>query len=388
VGNQRMGRIPASVGQSFLVFLVVLAGLWLPGKAVANSGGAAADIPAATSLAQQMTASAEKTGGAALASAQDTARQAMSQAAGTSSEAIQGAQQTADAALAQARKAVSAAEAEAESGATSASPPGSSSSSGGSPSAGTGSSSSGAGSSGSGAGSSSSAGSTGLGLGNSAGTAGRSSGTDLPPVSVPGSLSAAIPDARAESAVATAAAEAATGQALSTAAAAARVDWRGQADSVSHGLASVSEDTGRAPSSTWRHERQAPPRPDALPGPGGRSAWPPALPTQHQPLGTRDITPPPGSPVHTSFSRSAEDAAPQAPTRDATASTPPPPSWFGPASSGSAAAAGSGGGAGSSAGVLVGALIAILVAASSGRLSLDLLPPRSMLAASPLERPG
>jgi len=352
VGNQRMGRIPASAVHVFLVVSASMAGLWMPGQAAADSGGAAAQISAATSLAQQMTASAEKTGGAALAGAEDTAQRAISQAQATDAQALQGAEQTTAAALDQTQSTIS----------------------------------SGSASSSNGSGSSSSAGSAGSESGSGPGPASGSSGTDSPPATVPTSLSEATEDGDIPPALQTAVATAVSGQALPAAAAAARSDaWRGEATSVRHVSAPLSEDHRRASSATWPRDRQTPPRAAAHLGAAGSSGWL-QMPLRHATGG--DITALLGTSVHTSSSRSAERRAPMTRSEDSTYVAPPPPEWLGPASGGSAAAAAAGGGAGSSAGVLVGAVIAFLLILTSGRLSLDLAPLRSKPAALPLERPG
>jgi hypothetical protein len=358
VGKQRLRRLPASAAKIFLVFLPLSGGLLLPGSALAD-GGATAQVSAATALAQQLTASAEKTGGAALASAQTAVQGAVTQAHSVTSQAIQGAQETANAALGQAQSAVASATAPAGSGGGSAGvslPPSSS---------GTGSSRSGTGSSSSG----------------SAGGPGASGSTPAPPglpavESPPVRLPISVPIGGADLSAASAAmATAVTGQ-LEAAVSAATTEGQ-------------SWHLNQAPASTRRPRGLRNPPPPATPhGSGGAPGRAGTLVPELQHPGSGDITPARTGPVHTSvIRRGPRDVDPSSAPEPAY-TVPPAPEWFGPASGGTAAAASAGTGSGSSAGVLAAAGIALLIILASGRLSLDLLPLRSKLAALPLERPG
>lgn len=366
MGKQRMTRVSASAAQILFAVLALLAGLWMPAQAVADSGGAAADtaVSAATSLAQQMTASAEKTGGAALGTAEAVAQGAISQAKTTAAQAIQGAQQTANAALSQARSVAGAAVG----------------------------SSSGTGSSGS-----SGSSSTGSGATPSQGgsTTSSSGSTGSIPASQPSAQLAALPAAIAGAvhpgAVPTGPATSVTREAAGQPAASEPVRVAaagGEGRRLGHRDLSAGATSPRGSSSASPGKGHEPPlfgadlerRATSAPARG-------LLPALAHP-GGGDITASRPASVHTSLARTVGHTASSPTQENSTYVAPPVLNWLGPAAGGATAGSGAGGGGAAAAGVLATASLALLIFLASGRLPLDLLPMRSKLAASPPERPG
>jgi hypothetical protein len=351
VGNQRqrlVWALPARLGVA--VPLAIAAGLLMSGQAAA-AGGAGSVGPA--SLAQQLTASAEQTGGAAVNTAQDAANSAVTQAESTTAAAVQSAHTAASQALAQAQSALPSGGAQAGSGAGSgsATPPVPASSGG----------------------------TVTTGSGGSAspvirvppvdvGVADASQATPGDPDSIPAAAASFVDPGRLDGL-----AKETTAAVASAGPIALRV-WR-----------SFAAPGPKMRVTVWSRDRVISSPPITRPGTSGRAefAWPL---TELSPSSRPAAANVSRSTIH--HARALPPGRPTAQTPQATGEAPATPAWLGPGVGGPAAASSAGSGAGPALALLAWAAIALLLALSSRRLSLDLPPPRSALAAGPPERPG
>lgn len=345
-------------GWSMRVFPVVMAAaaaLVVPQAATA-AGGAATDgqVSAAGSLVQQITASAEQTGGAALTSAQSEVHNAVSQAQAAGSAALQSARTTAASAVSHAESTASLSTGRAAAVSTSAqSGPGSGH--------------------GPGSAASSLAGLT------TSGSNGSSAGANAEVVA-----SRAIAAIAGPVTLDLAAARAASIVVMS--------GWRGIRIAVRIAGA-LGQPLGLIPALTLSRGREmALPRGGEKARPafarlgGSGNAWLIPLVTEAPPPGRSVMASGPGSAG--ALRSYAPHGASPARAAVASAAEPPAPAWLGPGAGGAFAATSAGGAGGAALGLLAAASLALLVALSSGRLSLELPPMRSTLATSPLERPG
>jgi hypothetical protein len=365
-----------SLGLAWL--LLVLAALLLAPQASASSPANPVDQAAgAIQLTQQLTGSSQQSASAALAASQAAAANAVSSAQLAASNAAAGARAAADESLTQARTAIAAAGGQSSSGGAGVPPSGGGSSSGGVPSPVDGSSPGGAtegspSSTPAGApnGSSGSGDAVQVGLGSQP-VASLNAATDLPSVPAAGGLPASITD-----------------ESLSTLASVSSVISRGTEtafeESPGHLRAPHRLNTSR---SVWTRDGAAGLPTAARPGAGGATIVDWQVTAPHS--GTASMVP---------GSRWRSPARPRAPRHNNAAAVnvgvpyvaPLPPISLGSGEGGAAGAGAGGGGtgAGPAAAVLAAVGLSLLLVLSSRRLSLDLLPLISRLAASPLERPG